>query len=509
MARVEVRQLRYRGEPAKAGRVEFAVTDALRTEVVDDGRLVLVRSFRLGRIGLAERGASRAAASAWQAIRQGARHGGASGAESANCVWFADAAEACMLLMRELASGRTPFAWFWTLAVPDWRREPLAQWLGRRLDEAACDASGEAMAALVAEAMAAGCVEPLAAEMLARIPPVPAGELPATDRDADAGERSGKTGPSLDRAVQPAEDTAGQAVALAIVPSIPAPLRAVFATLAARAEFAGFVATLARGLIRRAHPALALAPARTAALADAVVRVLRFGEPFAAARPGSSATTVGERPSSGPGVAGEDPPPPTGRPLPPAPKAAPVAAIAPPPVAERPADAVQAAAGIGPAELRSAAAGLFLVIVPLLRLGWREWLIERPHLLLHQPGPRLLRRIAAHHRVPGSDPLWNQLPPVDPADEPPPELEQALRLWRKGLDGWLRRKARLRLADLVLRQGWILPGVETTLIRFPLEAIEIRLRRLALDGDPGWVDWLGHSYRLVYRDRSLLGSDLA
>src|SRR5690348_4484752 len=148
MARVEVRQLRYRGEPAKIGRVEFAVADALRTEVVDDGRLVLVRSFRLGRIGLAERGASRATASAWQAIRQGARHGGASGAESANCVWFADAAEARMLLLRELASGRTPFAWFWTLAVPDWQREPLARWLGRRLQDAARDASGEAIAAL-------------------------------------------------------------------------------------------------------------------------------------------------------------------------------------------------------------------------------------------------------------------------------------------------------------------------------------------------------------------------
>jgi len=59
MARVEVRQLRYRGEPVKAGRVEHVVADALRTEVVDDGRLVLVRSFRLGRIGLGQRGASR------------------------------------------------------------------------------------------------------------------------------------------------------------------------------------------------------------------------------------------------------------------------------------------------------------------------------------------------------------------------------------------------------------------------------------------------------------------
>src|SRR5688572_25490138 len=158
MARIEVRQLRYRGEPARATRVESAVADALRTEVVDDGRLVLVRSFRLGRIALTERGASREAARAWRAIREDARHGAASGAESANCVWFTDAAEARALLMRELACGRTPFAWFWILAVPDWRREPLAQWLDRRLDEAVRDPSGEVSAALVAEAQAAGCV---------------------------------------------------------------------------------------------------------------------------------------------------------------------------------------------------------------------------------------------------------------------------------------------------------------------------------------------------------------
>ena len=117
--------------------------------------------------------------------------------------------------------------------------------------------------------------------------------------------------------------------------------------------------------------------------------------------------------------------------------------------------------------------------------------------------------IAAHYRVRAADPLWHALPPVEPAEDLPRELVGALHFWRAGLDGWLRRKARLRLADLVLRQGWILPGVEATLVRFPLDAIEIRLRRLALDGDPGWVDWLGHSYRLVYRDRPLLGSELA
>jgi hypothetical protein len=159
-------------------------------------------------------------------------------------------------------------------------------------------------------------------------------------------------------------------------------------------------------------------------------------------------------------------------------------------------------------ELASSAAGVFLTIVPLLRLGWREWLARHPDLLLHQPGARQLHTIAGHYRVPSGDAVWDILPQVDRTIAPPESFTEALELWRRGLDGWLRRRARLKLADLVSRKGWLLPGPETTIVRFPLNDIDIRLRRLALDGDPGWVDWLGHSYRLVYRDRPLTGPQL-
>ena len=506
MARVEVRQLRYRGEPERAVRVEFAVADALRTEVVDDGRLMLVRSFRLGRIGLAERGASEATASVWRAIRQDACHGGASGAASANCVWFADAAEARALLMRELASGRTPFAWFWLLAVPEWRRDTLAGWLERRLDEAAHDASGEAAAQLVAEALTGDCVEALAAAILGRVlPPNMIGWRSGAGYEQSLGpDRAAEEAPR--QAVQPIEDAAAEAIALAIVRAIPATLRAVLAKVAARAELAAFVETFARGLVRRAHPALALTPARVEAIAAMVARILRHGE-APACRPSAPAVAGAAEPTAkAREIVGHAPPPAIDR-ASPAPAAEPAERV-PPPAASGPVEP-QAPVDILPTELRSCAAGLFLAIVPLVRLGWREWLVERPQLLPHQPGQRLLRRIATHHRVPASDPLWSHLPPVDFAHDPPAEVEEALRLWRAGLDGWLRRKARLRLSDLVLRQGWLMPGVETMIVRFPLEAIEIRLRRLALDADPGWIDWLGHSYRLVYRDRPLFGRELA
>lgn len=507
MPQIEVQHLRYRGDAAKAVRVEHAIADALRTEVADDGRLVLVRRFALGRIGLADqRAAARAAASAWRDILGGARHGGASGAETANCVWFADRSEARALLMRELARGRTPFAWFWPLAVPEWRGEPLDRWLERRLGEAAADASSEATAALVAEVMAADCVEAFAAIVLAAV------RAPVVEPAAPPGEASVEARTEADPAPSPAsgvlqlvEDRPAQRIARALGRAIPAALRHVLVVVAKRVELAAVAETLVRALLLRMHPALALAPRRLAALVEAVVQLLRSdgAQAFEESAPptasgGPRATVQHDVGAGGPGDTGPVDEPPTEA----------SEAARPPPLIARPppSGAPSPLSDSQAAELRSAAAGLFLAIVPLIRLGWREWLAGRPELLLHQPGARLLRAIADHYRVSAADALWSQLPAVDPADEPPAELAVALPLWRKGLDGWLRRKTRLRLAELVVRQGWILPGVETTFVRFPLEAIEIRLRRLALDRDPGWVDWLGRSYRVVYRDRPLIGA---
>ena len=40
-------------------------------------------------------------------------------------------------------------------------------------------------------------------------------------------------------------------------------------------------------------------------------------------------------------------------------------------------------------------------------------------------------------------------------------------------------------------------------VRFHVEATELRLRRLALDVDPGWVPFLGLAVRYHYRDTAI------
>ena len=72
--------------------------------------------------------------------RSRALHGASPGAERADAVvWFHSSAEAWMLLLRALASGNVPAAWFWRLAVPGWNGAPLNVWLPEVMREAARD----------------------------------------------------------------------------------------------------------------------------------------------------------------------------------------------------------------------------------------------------------------------------------------------------------------------------------------------------------------------------------
>jgi hypothetical protein len=506
MSRIEVRRLRYRGSAQQAGQAEFAIGDALNTEVADDGRLILVRRFALGRLTLRGRGVAAAAAAAWRDTLGAARHGGSSDAASANCVWFRDAAEARGLLLRELAAGRAPHGWFWALAVPGWRQLALHPYLKLVAAEALASGRDEPVVELVRDTMQAGCIDALA------VAPLP-------DRIRQPGPLSSAALAGLpflaETAVVPAGPSSGPqsphappAVGAAVIEAAPPSLLRLFRQLARLPELRAALEALARGLVLRAHPALALSPRVLAAVVRSALEQLegpgrdplQSGSRTAPAPAGLSAGGGSGPAATGSGTATPDGPGRIDRPRPPAEKPQPgpdAAETLIPPLA----------LPLSDTEVVSSAAGLFLAIVPLIRIGWREWLIAHPELLAHQPGLHLLRHIAERHRVAEHDAVWQLLVTPDGLSAGP--LAQTLELWRRGLDGWLRRKPRVLLADLAHRRGWLGAGPETTTIRFPLNAIDLRLRRLALDADPGWVDWLGHSVRFVYRDRPLLGPESA
>lgn len=504
MGEVTVRRLAYRGDPALRTLVDAAVGDALRTEVPDDGRLVLVRRLHVGNVAQAGRGLANRTALSWRELAGGARHGADGGASDAACVWFASAAEAHAVLLGELACGRSPNGWFWALAVPGWRGQPLAKWLAERLDAALRDDDGAAIAALLDECLEAGCAEQAARALAAMMGPPPPDEvearvvelsrarevpLPQTIRDADRSDDE----PPIDLMHR---------LALRTVRRLPPGFAAALRRTVPDQRAQRLVRTLATALVRKDHPALALRREALEALAGHIATVLTRGaealelprrHPVVASQiqEARKAASIGNARN-----AARSKPQPSERERRASLK---TEAKLPEPIPPPP-DQVEFEPDI---ERPSAHAGLFLAVTPLIALGWREWLVARPGFLPYQPGSSLLRYFARRHRAPPADPFWQVFP--QPEDLAPAELDQALELWRKGLDGWLRRTAGRRLADLVGRSGWLLDTGDGLVVRFRLNAIDLNLRRLALDRDPGWVDWLGRSVRLVFRDAPQFG----
>jgi hypothetical protein len=490
---VEIATLRLRGLPDAAVQERFLIEDGIRTAWPDEERLVLIRRVALAQTRFGHRPAERQAAfrRAYDVATVSRRHGGDSGAADANCVWFASRAEAWRLLLRALLAGQAPNAWFWRLAVPEWRGEAAEPWLAARLEEALAGRGELDAVTLIEVTEAAGAsallfaaVEHLAASAPGN--PVPAGYRPDANAPADIplSVESSRIGDGSDI----------ERVAL-LVARLPARLVHLVETLALRLGPGKPAARhLVERLLLRASPALRLTPPILATSVRSYATLLAAGSsparwsaskvaagaqtPMAASHSSIIPRRLGLAP-----VEADAPPAPDRQ----APARAPTALPTAAPAASR--------LLLPPGERPTLAAGLWLVIPALIRLGLREWLAEHPAIAGADGGRQLLRVLARHYRLAPDDPA------LAPLGEPGEDLgfETA---WRVGLDRYYRRCARIRLAEVILRPGRISVVEDRVTLRFPPEAADIRLRRRALDVDPGWTDWLGLVVRYRYAERN-------
>jgi hypothetical protein len=144
----------------------------------------------------------------------------------------------------------------------------------------------------------------------------------------------------------------------------------------------------------------------------------------------------------------------------------------------------------------------FLFLIPLLsQLGIEAWLANHP-LLLEWDWPRhLLLRIAAQLGIPPEDPVLAALA-ADGLEQPGPQvvvLNSISRHWSKILRRWSQAPGRLSLAALVHRPGSLVWQRTHLDLYFDHRQAEIRVRRLGLDLDPGWVSWLALVVQFHYR----------
>jgi hypothetical protein len=496
VAGVEIATLRLRGPAHLATRAAFRIDDGFRTGLADTERLVLIRRMQAGWRASGERPADRAGAIrlAYSEATRDARHGRDAGDGAfLNCVWFESPAEARRLLLAELLAGRRPTGWFWRLAVPEWRGLSLDEWLGQIVTRAVGGDEEREALSLILLALERGYIDGVARALqvgstASPPPPVAIRRLPR----GEAGREDGRSADRVERAAALRETLAELRARL------PIPVRDRIEALVRRLLGFAPVLRLLERLLLQASPSLALAPEQARELAQAWSELLASPATAPLTRERMSAPPVRATPKAQP-QAHIPPESAIAPPIPPdepamagqAPRAAelPVRAPEPLPTTEIPL--------VSPGGEMSDAAGLWLVIPSLIRLGFREWLCERPALLPQDAGRMMLRALARRHRVPDGDPALSAFAALDEIGEIPVWAES----WRRGLDGWLRRRARMPLHRLVWKRGELIWAEDKLIVRFPPESADIRLRRRALDVDPGWVDWLGLSVRYRYEER--------
>jgi hypothetical protein len=172
----------------------------------------------------------------------------------------------------------------------------------------------------------------------------------------------------------------------------------------------------------------------------------------------------------------------------------------------------------------TACAGLLFLVPVLERLGFADFLGAFPVLLETGFPARLLQFIAERVGIKSDDPLTLALGERDPSEtvltslelpepaieilaRPAPRapLDSPLMAWLTAVRRWCRRNARIGLASLVCRPGRVAVTRTHLDLLFNLADSDLRVPRMALDVDPGWVPWLGCVVQFHYLERHELG----
>ncbi|WP_341679303.1 hypothetical protein [Niveibacterium sp. SC-1] len=555
-----VRRLRLRAaNEADVLRATTLFEDALRTASLPDAgaRWVFVRRLALGRI---EAASSQALAllleRGIETLRGSCLHGGEATARDMPAVWFRDALDAHLQLALRIAHNLPTDAWYWPLAVPDWRPgsatpqalRNIALSLGRRAE------APSALPAWTAALVAAGHAAQLHASLrsadvpvLLRAAGLSEGALVATVDDV-ADLLSGVTGASpasrlrATDASRPGADAADSRVRL----------------LAALLQRARPLAGLARNSSRpgvaqpsRTEPGRPGMPEFASASAQAApVSLVRTKALRTPRKPEADAATTPANPPAANSVCR----PARARRT----QSTPLSTTCP--------DAVPVGAGARP----SAAAGLLFLIGIFIRLGYTAWLEAQPEWAPFDPLRRSLALAARRLGVAEDDPVWPLLdlparpgrvpacfvapaawqrglgtgsgpllragtarggtlydasgrlllgawrgempialrPPIADAQAFPPPRSRGPRAdefpdllaqaWLIAARRWLRRNVGIGLTELVCRPGSLLATPTHVDLVFDLNQADLRLRRNGLDLDPGWLPCFGRVIAFHY-----------
>jgi hypothetical protein len=165
------------------------------------------------------------------------------------------------------------------------------------------------------------------------------------------------------------------------------------------------------------------------------------------------------------------------------------------------------------------AAGLYFLLHVLRRLQIAAAIEACPALSEAGLAAHVLRGIATGLKVPESDPvllglgvsgvkfaLEKDVLAMLPRAALPGNLpwngrafgsQEVLRGWTLAVRRWCWREARMTVREIVERRGAVWMTRADLDVTLPLREADVRIRRVGLDIDPGWVPWLGVHGRVV------------
>jgi hypothetical protein len=147
----------------------------------------------------------------------------------------------------------------------------------------------------------------------------------------------------------------------------------------------------------------------------------------------------------------------------------------------------------------TAAAGLYFLLNALRYLGINAALEANPalgktHLIDH-----VLRRLATHAQVDPTDPILLALSPASPFPASP-----LVRTWAVAVRRWCWHQARITTREIIRRPGHVWLTRMDLDVTMGFSAVDVRIRKVGLDIDPGPVSALGDFGRTVrfhYREQ--------
>jgi hypothetical protein len=143
----------------------------------------------------------------------------------------------------------------------------------------------------------------------------------------------------------------------------------------------------------------------------------------------------------------------------------------------------------------SSGAGLFFLLNVLRHLEFEKQ--GNSLLFLAQ----LMRYFASHAGIEAGDPILRWAHAVEQQSEPEQIEQRSLRIWLIRTRRWCWKNGRISVREIVNRSGYVTLTRTDLDVTLSIDSADIRIRRIGLDLDPGWLPWFGRVVRFHYRYR--------